>query len=351
MVSISDVANKANVSVSTVSLVLNGKAEEMRISQKTSEKVLLASQELGYIPNLAAKKLSSGGGSSLPEVAFFWGLVQSSTFLNVFLYEAQTLFDARKAREMRFVIEPFKSGQMKKVEDILTRGQYNCIVVPPVCDTDIDYINSLNIRSPMLVLFGETDRYSMVGVDNYKAGRSAAEVFAAKGMKSVAIINHQNGKDDHNVRNRGIGFLEACEEFGMTAQVIEVYKKKIKGINGINVLSLLGGAAAEDMLKDGKLPEAVFIQNDILAARFMNTLTSAGVRVPDDIEIITFGDNFLPETCRPTLTSIQFPTMELAREAVLLISDLMVNPMAATESRLISSSVVFRESCPKPEDK
>ena len=47
MVSISDVANKAKVSVSTVSLVLNGKAEEMRISQKTAEKVFLASQELG----------------------------------------------------------------------------------------------------------------------------------------------------------------------------------------------------------------------------------------------------------------------------------------------------------------
>ncbi len=351
MVSISDVANKANVSVSTVSLVLNGKGEEMRISQKTSEKVMLAAQELGYIPNLAAKKLSSGGGSNLPEVAFFWGLVQSSTFLNVFLYEAQTLFDEHKAREMRFVIEPYRTGQMKKVEDILTRGQYNCVVVPPVCDIDIDYINSLDIRSPILVLFGETEKYSMVAVDNYKAGRRAAEVFAAKGMKSVAIINHQNASDDHNVKNRGIGFLDACKEFGMNVQVIEPYKKKIKGINSINVLSLLGGAAAEDMLNSGKFPEAVFIQNDILAARFMNTLTNAGVRVPEDIEIITFGDNFLPETCRPTLTSIQFPTTELAREAVLLISDLMVNPMAPTERKLISSSVIFRESCPKPEGK
>ena len=350
MVSISDVANRAKVSVSTVSLVLNGKAEEMRISQKTAEKVFLASQELGYIPNLAAKKLSSGAGSSLPEVAFFWTLVQNSSFLNAFFSEAQTLISEGKAREMRFVIEPFRTGRLEEVDDILTRGQYNCFVVPPVCDVDMSYIDSLDIRSPMLVLFGDSQRYSMVAVDNYKAGRCAAEVFAKKGMRCVAIINHRDGAEDHNVKNRCTGFIDACRELNMAARVIDAYDDETAGVNSTERLSRYGGDAATELLESKSLPEAVFIQNDILAARFMNTLTSAGVRVPDDIEIITFGDDFLPETCRPALTSIQFPSRELARAAITLISDLMANPLAPTERRLVPATINFRESCPRCAD-
>lgn len=349
VVSITDVAEKANVSASTVSLVLNGRAEEMRISQKTCAKVLEASLKLGYIPNLAAKKLSSGRGSSLPEVAFFWTLVQSSTFMNVFLSEAQDLFDEGKAREMRFVVEPFREGQLSCFEDVLTSGQYNGIVVPPVCGEDIEYINSLELRSPTLVLFGNTNKYSMVAVDNYSAGRSAAEVFAAAGRKSVAIINNKSGSEDINVKNRCIGFSDACAEFGMEAEIIEVRQKPIRGGNSIKAISLLGRTTAADLLAREKLPEAIFVQNDILAASFMNAITEAGVRVPGELEIMTFGDDVLLETCRPTLSSVQFPTVRVVREAIILLSDILVNPMATPVRRMIQPPVIFRESCPKPE--
>jgi len=350
VVSITDVAEKAKVSASTVSLVLNGRAEEMRISQKTCAKVLEVSFELGYIPNLAAKKLSSGRGSSLPEIALFWTLVQNSTFMNVFLSEAQNLFDEGKAREMRFVVEPFRAGQLRRFDDLLTRGQYNGIVVPPVCDEDIEYINSLDMHSPTLMLFGETDKYSMVAVDNYNAGRKAAQVFAARGRKTTAIINHRDISEDHNVKNRCIGFLDACAEFGMEAEVIEVRQKQIRGVDSIKAIALLGKTTAEEFLARKKLPESIFIQNDILASRFVNTISEAGVCVPEELEIISFGDDVLLETCRPTLTSIQFPTVQVVREAIMLISNLLVNPMAVPVRRLIQSPVIFRESCPRPEN-
>jgi len=349
LVSISDVAEKANVSVSTVSLVLNGKAEEMRISQETCNRVWRASLELGYIPNLAAKKLSTGKGSRLPEVAFFWHLVHSSSFMISFFSEAQDLFDEGKAREMRFVIEPFREGQLKSVEELLTGGQYNGIIVPPVCDEDIDYINSLELRSPMLLLFGESEKHSTVTVDNTKAGRKAAEIFAASGRKNVAVINHRDIKKEINIRKRTAGFMEASAELGMSADIIEVQPKQIRGVGSIKTLAMLGKTAAEEFLKRSKLPEAVFIQNDILAAGFVNAVVEAGVRVPEDLEIITFGDDVLQETCRPSLTSIQFPTAQFAREAIMIMSDILVNPFAAPVQKIIDPPVVFRQSCPRPE--
>jgi DNA-binding LacI/PurR family transcriptional regulator len=348
LVSISDVAEKANVSVSTVSLVLNGKAEDMRISQETCDRVWRASLELGYIPNLAAKKLSTGKGSRLPEVAFFWNLVHSSSFMITFFSEAQDLFDEGKTREMRFVIEPFREGQLSCVEDLLTGGQYHGIVVPPVCEEDIEYINSLELRSPTLLLFGESDKHSTVAVDNIRAGRKAAEIFAASGKKKVAIINHRNSEKEINVKCRTVGFMEACAELGMSAEIFEVLQKQIRGVSSIKTIILLGEAAAEDFLRRRRLPEAVFIQNDILAAGFMNAIIEAGVRVPEDLEIITFGDDILLETCRPTLTSIQFPTARIAREAIMILSDILVNPLAPPVKKLIEPPVVFRDSCPKP---
>lgn len=267
--------------------------------------------------------------------------------MNVFLSEAQDLFNEGKAREMRFVVEPFREGQLRRFEDVLTSGQYNGIVLPPVCREDIEYINSLELRSPTLVLFGNTNKYSVVAVDNYSAGRSAAKVFAAAGKKSLAIINIKSC-DNMNVKNRCIGFTDACAEFGMEAEVIEVRQKQISGIS-IKAIALLGRTAAKDLLKREKLPEAIFVQNDILAASFMNAITDAGVRVPEELEIITFGDDVLLETCRPTLSSIQFPTVEVVREAIMLLSDILVNPMATPVRRIIQPPVIFRESCPRPE--
>ncbi len=348
MASIEDVANKAGVSVSTVSFVLNGRAEEMRISEKTINKVFAASQELGYIPNLAAKKLSSRGGSSLPEVALFWTPVQNSTFLTVFISEAQALFDEGGAREMRFVVEPFRTGKLCQLEDVLTGGQYNGVIVPPVSLEDIEYMNSLDLHIPVVMLHGGTDKYSMLSLDNYEAGHKAAEIFAARGFKKVAVVNHKCSSEDYNVMNRSRGFLDACDEYGLTAEIIDAEMKQIPGMAFFNKNAGLGSIAAENLLRRGSLPEAVFIQNDSLAARFMNTMTDAGVKVPGDLEIITFGNEFLSETCRPSMTAIQFPTAELTREAIMLMSDLLVNPLAPLRRKTLIPKVIFRQSCPKP---
>jgi len=135
----------------------------------------------------------------------------------------------------------------------------------------------------------------------------------------------------------------------MEAEVLEVRQQQIRGVSSIKTIAMLGRTAVEDILKRKKLPEAIFIQNDILAASFMNAITEAGIRVPEELVIITFGDDVLLETSRPTLTSIQFPTAQVAREAVLLLSDLLVNPLKPPVKKLLKPPVIFRESCPKPE--
>ncbi len=348
LASLNDVAKAAGVSITTASFVINGHAEDMRIAPHTAEKVLEAVRKLEYVPNVSAKKLTNriDRSSTIPEIAILWAPSLHPAFLGSFITNAQELFDQELVREMHITVSPFTINHINNLENDFLDRYYNGVIVSPIYDKEFSYINNIATRIPLVVLHVRSDKHHNVIVDNYITGRKAAEIFAARGHRSAAMFYVRNvgatSEPDYRLR----GFSETCFTHNMDFFGVEVPFESL----GLTVArSMYGRQKALEFLQNKKLPEAIFIQDDVISMGFITTLLGAGVRIPDDIEIITYGSNDIADACHPSITTIDYPISDITREALQLLSAQLSNPFSQPKLIVVTPTVTFRESCPKPD--
>jgi len=341
LVSIYDIAKAVGVSASAVSYVLSGRAEKARISREKQQLILDAAKKMGYIPNMAARKLSRRNTAHLPEIALCWSPEQHPSFLNTFIGMLQDMTAAGQAREMRFTILPYRNGELEKLGPVLTANYYNGVIVPAVSDDDIEFLKSTEIQAPTVLLFGDIPRYHLVTVDNRRTGAEVAEIFHRHGHRSVAVMQPAYRQMSVTVAQRKAGFLESCEKLKMDAVVITgepggPYSNRIEE----------GRALAGKMLETGKVPTAVFIQHDLVALGALDVFCGKGIRMPEDLEVIVYGNNESLEVHSPSVTTVQYPTEDIARECITVMAELLDKPGAEPVRRILETPFVFRESCP-----
>ncbi|HOL92371.1 MAG TPA: LacI family DNA-binding transcriptional regulator [Clostridiales bacterium] len=342
MVSIYDIAKAVGVSASAVSYVLSGRAGKARISKEKQELILDAAKKMGYIPNMAARKLSLRNTPHLPEIALCWSPDQHPNFLNTFISILQDMTANGRVREMRFTILPYRNGELDRLAPVLTAGYYNGIIVPAVSDSDIKFMENADIQVPTVLLFGDIPRYHLVSVDNYRTGAEAAEIFHRHGHKRVAVMQPVYRQMSITTARRNAGFLETCEKHGMDAAVItgrpgESYSNKVEE----------GKALAGRMLEGKTVPAAVFIQNDLLALGALAVFCGHGIRIPEDMEVIVYGNNESLEIHSPSITTVQYPTREISGECINVMAQLLDKPGTGPVRRIVETPFIFRESCPE----
>jgi LacI family transcriptional regulator len=296
---------------------------------------------MGYIPNMAARKLSLRNMTHLPEIALCWSPEQHPGFLNTFIGMLQDMTAAGQAREMRFTILPYRNGELEKLASVLTANYYNGIIVPAVSDNDVEFLKNTEIQVPLVLLFGDIPGYNLVTVDNYRTGADVAEIFHRHGHRSVAVMQPVYRQISMTVAQRNSGFLESCRKLGMDAAVVtgrpgELYSNKIGE----------GRALAGKMLETGKVPTAVFIQHDLVALGALDVFCGKGIRMPEDLEVIVYGNNESLEVHSPSVTTVQYPTEDIARECITVMAELLDKPGAEPVRRILETPFVFRESCP-----
>ncbi len=347
MASIYDVAKAAGVSPSTVSFVLNGKGEKMRIAKKTIDNIRKAASTLGYIPNVAARKLTSKTALiSSPEVAVLWSPYQHFSFLNNFIDKAQALISKGELPEMRFSVIPFEEGALSKYSSVFFNTGYNGIIVPPISAEDLAFLNNLNISTPLILLYGNSDKHSVIKVDNLKAGKLAAEVFCEKGMNSVVMITEKRSNIHTNIASRKNSFSAACEEKGIS--VIEIEIPENLNLNLKNILNPdVGKWCSDKILELGSRPKGIFVQNDLIAYNLINALKDSGFDIPVDMEVIAYGSAMIAEISSPTITTIDHDYEQINSEALKMMAELLVDSMSGPRTKIIDTKVVFRNSCPE----
>jgi len=342
MANLADVAKAAGVSTTTASFVLNGHAESMRIAPQTAEKVFAAAQQLAYVPNIAAKRLIHAN-NAVPEVVLIWLSSLHPTFLGAFISSAQELISEKKLREMNITVRTPTLKRLKNPGRDFPSMNFNGGIASPQYDFEFEYINHLSTKIPFVVLHVKSERHSNVVVNYYAAGRMAAEVFAAKGHRHVAVMHAKYLGFTSQLDERATGFMDTCTAHGMTVDQLQTP-------NSLECsLTAFAQEKAQEMLENGTLPEAIFIQDDSAAVSFATTLRSAGVKIPDDIEIITYGDNYLSSICSPSITTIDYPSEQLTYEALRLLSEHFVDPTMQPKRVTVTPTITFRQSCPKPD--
>ncbi|MGZ1491436.1 LacI family DNA-binding transcriptional regulator [Brevibacterium sediminis] len=328
-VSMREVADRAGVSVGTVSHVVNGSS---KVAEATAAKVNAAIEELGFVRNAAARQLRSGHSSSL-------GLVVLDTANPFFASVAHGARQACDEAGLSLLIGDSGTDEAResKYVDLFAEQRVNGLLVTPT-GSDLSGLESIASRgTPVMLVDRDSNGYALssVTVDNIAGGRLALDHIIAGGCTRPAFIGGQQSLPQ--VADRLTGARERAGQAGLELPVFDTAELTI----------LAGRDAGEKVvaLTDDQRPDAVFCANDLLAVGFMQAVIMfSDLRIPEDIAIVGYDDiDYAFSTIVP-LTSVRQPAELLGRTAVEAL--LQENALASDEhhDRQFTPELVMRGS-------
>jgi LacI family transcriptional regulator, repressor for deo operon, udp, cdd, tsx, nupC, and nupG len=331
-----DVARRAGVSQATVSVVLNGSATPIRISDETRARVVAAAAALGYVPNHAAQSLRRRRTRS---ITFISPAPDNPYFAEV-VAGAQAA--AQEAGYSVFIAAVPNARAARQILLHLNAGHSDGVIFGSR-DASVGYeLRHAMYRGLMGVAlhYAPWDDQQLVPVvrtDKEAGGYLATRHLIRLGHRRIA---HLVAGDHyaHLPRERTAGYRRALAEAGIEFQPEWL-------LTGTN--SVAGGDACMRALleRPGPPPSAAFVFNDQMAIGALHAVRKLGLRVPEDIAIVGFDGVGLGAFTNPELTSVEQPTAEIGRRAVEVIFDLLDGKYVTSRELTLPLRLVIRESC------
>lgn len=304
---LSDVADRAGVSVKTVSNVVNG---YVHVSAGTRARVDAAIEALDYRPNIAARNLRRGRSGivalALPELE-----------VPYFAELARHIVDAAHARGWTVLIDQTDGAQDR--EELVLDGYrtqlIDGLIMSPVAVGPRELAERRDTTPTVLlgerVYDGPDDH---VSIDNVAAASTAVGHLLGIGRRQVAAVGQQAQPTSGTARLRERGYRAALAAAGrdvdprLVAPVVAFTRAE-------------GAAAADRLLAVADPPDALFCFNDMLALGVLRRLHERGVRVPDDVAVMGIDDVEDGRYSTPTLTTIRPDKERIAQLAVELLAE------------------------------
>ena len=323
-VTIKDVAREAEVSVASVSRVLNGVG---RVGEATRTRILHTAERLRYMPHEGARSLikrrTATIGMVLPDL--------HGEFFSELLRGADA---AARVSDLQLLVSTSHGNTDEAAAAIRSmRGRVDgLLIMSPHLDPDF-LTQNLPDSLPIVLLNAEPiEGRSGVAVENYGGAVTMVRHLAACGRRRIAHIAGPAGNSDAAERSRG--YVDA-----RPAELDERYV--VRGD-----FSVASGYEAGLILADlHPLPDAVFAANDMMAAGCLEALERRGVRVPTDIALGGFDDVPIAHSLRPGLTTMRINVADLGRKAMERLTTAIAETDEAPENEWIVPQLVVRESC------
>jgi LacI family transcriptional regulator len=334
MASIKEIAKVAEVSVGTASFVLNGKGDQMRISETTQKKVMEVAKTLGYRPNISARRLRSGKEKVVPVIAVFWTLDTRASLVSRFLNGVQDRINHHDY-EFDLLIQPYQSSRIESIDSLITGTRFNGAIIANASESDQEYLENTKINVPIVLYHRDSKIYSTVTIDNYKNGKLIAELFADRGHQKVAMV--VPNVSSQAVHFRKEGFLDGARSNNINVTSSNIHYEDYSEEGGYR--------AAMKMMKKGDFPTAVFFLGDQMAVGALAAFYEMGVHVPQDIEIMGHDNYDQTRFTIPSLSTVHLPVEEMAGDCVDLLLGLIEHKVMEPKSLIHDSSIVIRNSC------
>lgn len=335
--SIRQIAENVNISVSTVSLILNGRADEMRISKETQKKVLEEAQKLHYQPNVYARRLRHKGIENERKVIavlcpdFFGEEVMGRFILavNRCVLEKNLLVE--------IVIKPYLYGNIASAEGAFANNLFNGIIIMGASEADAEYVSRLQTRTPILYFNYADSTYSSVCWDEAKLGEMVSELFRKRNHKSVAIV--EPDAKYSKMTGRRIEYLrQQCEKKDLS---VKVYLGNEKTEKTEDFFRRMVG----DMKGRENRPTAIILMRSTRYWPLYTELSAQGFGVPEDVEVMGFTDFGYARYLRPALTVIDFPVEQMVESALQMIQSQMQSGNRDRLTVWSAPKLIVRETC------
>jgi LacI family transcriptional regulator len=303
-VTLTDVAVRAGVSTTTASYILNGRSEQMRISAETQGRVREAATHLGYRPNRSARSLRTATTSTIGVISDF---VASGHYASQILSGSSAA--ARESDHLLVIGETEGDAgiEARLLEEMVDRQVDGILYVTLVT-------RRVTVPDPLLqhrvVLVNCIDpRLELPAVvpDELQAGRVAAGLLAEAGVTERLFVIGQD--PDPNALAGPLrleGVLYGLREAGLA----------LTGVVPCTWDVVPARESVARWLSDGARPAGLICLNDRVAMGVYQALAQHGLRVPDDVSVVSFDGSDLAGWLQPRLTSVVVPYAEMGAMAV-----------------------------------
>ncbi len=315
MATLKEVADKAGVTVTTVSRMLN---KPDMVHPSTIRRIQQAMRDLDYQPNEIArslsKKMSNFIGLIVPSArnAFFAKVIESME--RHITANGYKLLLCVSNHERRKEIEYFSMLRANKVAGVIIASHTQDITQSVSIDAPIISID--RIISPHI---------SAVCSDNFSGGRMAAELLISKGCKRIAYFNGGITLKGMSASLRQQGFEQALRQQGIEPIIQSHREDRFISMKYQDIIAAFLETHADI--------DGAFCSNDILAAELIRYATKNGIDVPGQLRVIGYDDIDLAELYSPSITTI--------RQSVEDISHFVVESIVHFEDRPMPSQTIF----------
>lgn len=333
-VTLNDIAKKLGVSIITVSKALRGHPD---ISAATATLIKKTADELGYLPNFMARNLASRKSKSigvvLPQIAhhFF------STIMD-YIYDYATLHNY----QVFLTVSQENAEMQKKQIQTLLSMRVDGLIVSISQDTSSFEIfeNALKQQIPIVFMdrIPDISNCNTVTVDDKGGAYRATEHAIKLGYRKIAQFA---GYSNINIgRERITGFKQALTDNGIEVNNDWIIEGDYEEKHGYDSFMKL--------YKENNMPELILAVTFPVAIGIYTAAKEVGMRIPDDIDLICFGNSPVQEFLSPPLSCVNQPTDRLAKKSVdLLLENIDNSEKFNYQQIVVDTELILRGTCIK----
>jgi len=330
MATIKDIANLANVSITTVSRVLNYD-ETLNVSPETRRRVFESAENLSYVVTPKKKKKSKW------RVGIYDSFSMEEELIDTYYLSIRVALEKKlmeKGIEF-FRIDEEKNGNIpKNLDGVLALGTFKKKDIEKIVDFGKPCVFVDSSPSPQ--------HYDSVIIDFNSATRKALDYLVELGHEFIGFIG---GIETDMYGNR---FKDLRQD---------VFEKYLKEKNIFNEeLVKIGGYDPKDgytnlreMLTSKVKPTAVFVANDTIAVGCYKAAFELGVKIPDELSLVGFNDVATAKYMMPPLTTVKLYTEIMGETAVDLLLDRLTTKREVSKKIIIDTKLIVRESSAEPQ--
>lgn len=334
-ITLSDIAESLNVSVSTVSRALNGNKE---VSANTSRKVMDAVRRLNYVPNEIARGL----------------VTQTSKTLAALIPD---------------ILNPYYAELLKVIETEVSKNGFTLLLcITDESDDQIEYyIKEMMKRRVGGILLLSTVVKNAALFEQLKSSMVVVDI--GTDTEGVDRICHNNKRATYEMiryligqGHRDIGFIGyKFDEMVSLSKRLEGYKKALdeagiafrsEYVSNADSINNPGYYSAQKLLSLPKPPTAIHCMNEYVAMGAFIAISDMGLKIPDDISLTAYDDLAISQLMRPRLTTVHIPIPAIGEAAVeMLLQGMLSGPKKDKRTLTFDSELMIRDSVAPPKSR
>ncbi|WP_175418965.1 LacI family DNA-binding transcriptional regulator [Aureibaculum algae] len=330
-----DIASDLNLSKTAVSLVLNNRGNENKISQKTQKRIIDYAKKHNYKPNQLARGLSRGKSETI-------GLIIPN--ISDIFYAKIASHIEKKAKLYGYTVVYSSSNENPEIESELIRSMLNrqvdglIIASTQQNQSDIQILKDLNFPFVLIDRHYPNIETNFVIVDNFGGTKDITQHLIKNGRRKIGFITIKSNLDA--IEQRLLGYQDAIK-----ANNLEIKSENIKQLDVVDYQKEMKQAIS-DLVKPSVNVDAIVFSTHYLTASGLRELKLLKFKVPQQVALVSFDELGAFDLVEPPITTSKQPVLDIGNLAVeILVNDIENKNLKIENKNVLKTKLLIRKSC------